>query len=151
MMSLCFLIWWHEKDEWRRAFEQWHHSSEASYVMAWLFALLPSATPLTVLLALWRVRYHIYQMKVANWCGHLCQFKLRRFCREMRVVHNCRRIWNITQHKTPSLNQCDCATKPTSYETFTIEGNFQPLTPTACAFLFITVGKLKPLFLDRHG
>lgn len=37
------------------------------------------------------------------------------------------------------------------YETFTIEGNFQPLTPTACVFLFITVGKLKPLFLDRHG
>lgn len=52
-------------------------------------------------------------------------------------------------HKSPPLNQNDYTTESASYATFTIEGNFQPQTP--CVFLFITVGKLMPLFLGRRG
>lgn len=45
--------------------------------MAWLFALLPTATPPTVQIALWRVRYHIYQMKFDKlmWSLVLIQIK----------------------------------------------------------------------------
>lgn len=92
--------------------------------------------------------HYSYHIKVTKWYGSLVAIKIKTCL--SRDESCSQQMWNIMQHKTPSLNRCDYVASQ-GYETFTIEGNFRAHTRTARAFLFITVGKIMPLFLDRHG